>query len=235
MNGNGLYKSRKAFINLRNAQTLRKLSAYNAYKSFGKKYKKGLVKLLKNWKCSVRGQFLVIAISLFIMTTILGLSAYLNTQGYYGANFKVIADGKLKISVTGEKHEDEPIIPGEMIDLDVVVKNESPIDVYLFAYVAADEMFFNKDHTQEQLYMHCWNTSYEINEASIYYYGNDDELIAVAPNEEIDLLDSVFVNDPMKYNLDYGSVEIFIYAIQTIGSGKGYRTIRDIWTIAKSI
>lgn len=69
---------------------------------------------------SLQFQLLVIAISLAVITTILGLSAYITQQDSYSAYFRTASVSDLGFSITGETFDEQNIrmvTPGDSIDI----------------------------------------------------------------------------------------------------------------------
>lgn len=67
-----------------------------------------MVSMFKKLRVSIRIQFLVIALSLAVMTTILSLSSYLKDKEAYDGTFRTAADSELGFKITGEKYQMGP-------------------------------------------------------------------------------------------------------------------------------
>ena len=64
---------------------------------------------------SIRLQFLVLAVSLAVITTVLGLSAYITEKREYNAAFHTATGTELGFSITGEPLNNELVYPGDLI------------------------------------------------------------------------------------------------------------------------
>ena len=71
-------------------------------------------------KLPLRVQFLIIALSLAITSTILGLSAYLTDTDTYQGTFRTASGDELGFRLTGTEHTDELVTPGDTITLNAV-------------------------------------------------------------------------------------------------------------------
>lgn len=65
-------------------------------------------KIIKN----TRLQLIVLAISLLITTTVLGLSAYLNDQDEFSMSFTVISKDDFQIVINGHMYNNEVVFAG---------------------------------------------------------------------------------------------------------------------------
>ena len=88
--------------------------------------------MFKKLKFPLRIQFLVIALSLTVTTTVLGLSAFLTDTDIYQGTFRTALGDELGFKLTGDAHEDEAILPGGTVDLNVCAEIDKPNDLYLF-------------------------------------------------------------------------------------------------------
>ena len=79
---------------------------------------------IKSWKLKfpLRVQFLIIALSLAITSTILGLSAYLTDTDTYQGTFRTASGDELGFRLTGTEHTDELVTPGDTITLNALAK-----------------------------------------------------------------------------------------------------------------
>ena len=90
-----------------------------------------MIKRLK----SLNAQFLVIALSLVIISTVLGLSAYITGESRYDGQFRVAAGSELGFSITGEKFDSENlrlVVPGDTVDVNAVATVSENTPLYVF-------------------------------------------------------------------------------------------------------
>ena len=84
---------------------------------------------------SMRAGFLVIAISLAITTTILGMSAYLTDTDEYTSTFRTATGNELGFKITGTNYKNEAIIPGDTVYLNSAAVIEKENDLYVFVEI----------------------------------------------------------------------------------------------------
>ena len=181
--------------------------------------------MLRQRKFSVRVQFLMIAVSMFIMTTILGLSAYLNKNVSSSISFNVMTESDMYIELIYNKETAFDVVPGEKVDLDLKVQNNSKFPVYLFARLSEKKGVIHKK------YLGPWE-SFDYEGTNVYYYGQEDELKAVSGKDKynndgeiVDFIDYVTISDDVKGG--QGTLYITVYAIQTAGHTES--TPEAIW------
>ena len=75
-------------------------------------------------KFPLRIQFLVIALSLAVTTTVLGLSAYLTDTDTYQGTFRTFLGDELGFKFTGNAHEDEAVLPGGTVNLNAYAEEQ---------------------------------------------------------------------------------------------------------------
>lgn len=91
-----------------------------------------MVSMIKKLRIPIRVQFLIIALSLAVTTTVLGLSAYLTDTDTYQGTFKTVGGDDLGFKLAGTKHEDEAIVPGNTVPLGLNVSVNQPNDLFIF-------------------------------------------------------------------------------------------------------
>ena len=71
--------------------------------------------MFKKLRVPIRVQFLIIALSLAVTTTVLYLSAYLTYTDTYQGTFKTVRGDDLGFRHTGEEYDEEVIVPGSTV------------------------------------------------------------------------------------------------------------------------
>ena len=177
--------------------------------------------MFRKGKFSVRTQFRLIALSLYLMTTILGMSAYLTTKKQYEARFYVVKSGNFEIELTGTSYDifTQTVIPGQTLDFNLSAKNNSSIDMYLFMNISMDEYVFQKNLIQEELSHNGWNQFDYGND--YYYYGYQQKLVPVTPegdDSKVNLFERLTINPDIYGENNYiHDVDVTLYAVQKIG------------------
>ena len=130
--------------------------------------------MIKKMK-SLNAQFLVIALSLAVITTVLGLSAYITETSTYSAPFRVAAGSDLGFSIAGEKFDASNlklVTPGDEIPINATASVTGDTPLYVFI-----EMDTPADCTLVDFYDYDW---YPITTNSkVYYYGANGTLSAL--------------------------------------------------------
>lgn len=163
------------------------------------------MKILKN----TRLHLIVLAVSLLITTTVLGLSAYLNDQDDFSTSFKVVSKDDFKVEISGEKYDNEVFFAGSSILVNPTVTHVGEYDCYLFAEVNVDEDIFEYDHG--------FNGDEWFNLiGNVYYYGDENGLKAFSSSDSSMFFDSVTVRDDISSS-STAEIGITVYAIQTMG------------------
>ena len=88
--------------------------------------------MIKKLHVPIRVQFLIIALSLAVTTTVLGLSAYLTDTDTYQGTFKTVGGDDLGFRLTGEEHDEEEIVPGSTVPLDLKALVNQSNDLFIF-------------------------------------------------------------------------------------------------------
>lgn len=165
---------------------------------------------IKSWKLKfpLRVQFLIIALSLAITSTILGLSAYLTDTDTYQGTFRTASGDELGFKLTGTEHTDELVTPGDTITLNAVAKIEKANDLYLFV-----KLDIPSDFTLVGLNTTEWHP---ISEGSnIYYLGSGGTLLPLGTENGSTsrILDGITLSPEAVGGSSY-TVTITGYAIQ---------------------
>ena len=128
--------------------------------------------MTKKLSISIRIQFLIIAVSLAVTTTVLGLSAYLTDTDTYQGTFKTVGGDALGFKLTGNKHEDEVIVPGSTIPLNVVATIEQPNDLFIFVKLEIPSDFALDGFNSIE-----WHPIKD--GSNIYYLGNSNHCVSL--------------------------------------------------------
>lgn len=175
------------------------------------------MKYLKN----TRLHLIVLALSLLVTTTVLGLSAQLNDQDEFSTSFKVVSKGDFQISIIGEKYNDQVIFAGTTLPINPTITHVGDAyPAYVFAEIELDENTFTLDDDG-------MNSDWTLLDGTgnIYYYGTDEGLTPFKSTDTSTLFGSVVVRDDAA-STD-ASIGITVYAIQTIGYNAA--DIHRIW------
>ena len=126
--------------------------------------------LFKKINFPLRIQFLVIALSLTITTTVLGLSAYLTDTDAMHSSFHIATGDDLGFSLTGNKYNDYPISLGETVDLDAKAEISGRYELYVFV-----EIDPSADFTLNGFDSAVWKPITD--DSNAYYYGSTGALV----------------------------------------------------------
>ena len=122
-----------------------------------------------------RFQFLVIALSLAVITTVLGLSAYITETSTYNAPFRVAAGSDLGFSISGEKFDSSNlklVTPGDEVTINATASVSGATPLYVFI-----EMNTPADCTLVDFYDSDWHPISA--NSKVYYYGANGTLSAL--------------------------------------------------------
>ena len=164
-------------------------------------------KIMKN----TRLQFLVLAVSLLITTTVLGLSAYLNDQDEFSTSFTVVSKDDFQIVINGQMHNNEVVFAGSNLAINPTISHiGDAYPAYVFAQIDVDENTFDFDDDGI-------NTDWTLLDgtANVYYYGTSEGLVPFTSSDSSTLFGSVIVRDDAA-SVD-AQIAVTVYAIQTIG------------------
>ena len=122
----------------------------------------------------LRISFLSIAASLFIVASILSLSAYISGEDAHPFSFDVIGPESLGFELTGVDYENASIMPGTTVDVNLVASVSGEENV--FAFVGMD---VPPEFTINGFQSESWHPIEE--GSNIYFYGTDDKCVALGP------------------------------------------------------
>lgn len=126
---------------------------------------------MKRFLRNSRLHLLLLAFSLFAVTTIFGLSAYLTDTQTYQGTFRTTKGQELGFKISGKAYENSIVVPGDSVTLDA--KAEVSGDTPLYVFVKID--------TPAAFEINGLNSRWrQISEDSpIYYYGTEAGLVAL--------------------------------------------------------
>lgn len=113
-----------------------------------------------------RIKLFVIALSLAITATILGLSAYIAEKEEYSASFHTATGSELGFSIVGDPYDNTIVYPGDTIPINLEAKVEGNIPLYLFI-----EFNIPSDCTVDGLNSEAWHPIAD--KSNVYYFGNN--------------------------------------------------------------
>jgi hypothetical protein len=164
--------------------------------------------MIKKLHVPIRVQFLIIALSLAVTTTVLGLSAYLTDTDTYQGTFKTVGGDDLGFRLTGEEYDEEVIVPGSTVPLDLKALVNQSNDLFIFV-----DLDIPADFAMTGLNSAEWH---QIKEGStIYYHGTASSCVSLGPTNgsESDVLSGITLSTDVQGGANY-SVTITGYAIQ---------------------
>lgn len=162
-------------------------------------------RLLKN----TRFHLLLLAFSLFVISSIFGLSAYIMETQTYSGTFRTATGEDLGFSVSGNEFSDELITPGKPVTLEAIATVSGTIPMYVFA-----DLNVPREFTIGGL-----NAGWHLIPGSdtVYYYGSSDSLVEVGPgNPSVDIFDTITLSSGVSNGQSY-AVSVTGYAIQSYG------------------
>ena len=89
---------------------------------------------------STRFHLLLLAFSLFVISSIFGLSAYLTETSSYSGTFQTATGKELGYQFTGNAFEDTIVIPGDTIDLSARAEVSGSTPLYVFVKIELSEL-----------------------------------------------------------------------------------------------
>ena len=160
---------------------------------------------------SLQFQFLVVALSLAVITTILGLSAYLVDTESYNAVFKTVSGSELGFSIVGETFDNENlriVTPGESIDIDAKAQVIGEVPLYLFVKIDTPANCTTVDFNSAQ-----WQPV--PGKTNVYYFGRDSLLYTLGGGNgtSSDILSKLILNEGAEKDTTF-TFSITGYAIQ---------------------
>lgn len=159
---------------------------------------------------NTRLHLIVLAVSLLITTTILGLSAELSDQADYSTTFTVVSKGDFDIDITGKKYNDKLIFAGQTLDISPTITHSSTeYPAYVFAKIEMDSIFDFDDNGISSDWAPLEG------EDNVYYYGTNEGLVPFTAATPSTLFGSVKI-DPAAGTTTDATIAITVYALQTI-------------------
>lgn len=160
---------------------------------------------------NTRLHFIVLAVSLLITTTILGLSAYLNDQDEFSTSFTVVSKDDFQIVINGQMHNNEVVFAGSTLPINPTISHiGDAYPAYVFAQIDVDENTFDFDDNGI-------NTDWTLLDGTenVYYYGTSEGLVPFTSSDSSTLFGSVIVREDAA-SVD-AQITVTVYAIQTMG------------------
>lgn len=162
------------------------------------------MKTIKKLK-SLRFQFLIIALSLAVITTVLGLSAYITHQGKYSAYFRTATGKDLGFSIVGESFDEQNIrmiTPGDSIEIGAKAQVTGNIPLYLFIEIDTPANCTTVGFNSDQWHPVAGKTN-------VYYFGSTSLLSTLGGDTGIssNILSGLILNE------DAESEETFTFSI----------------------
>ena len=183
--------------------------------------------IVRNGKISVRVQFVIVAVSLFFVTTILGMSALLRDTREYQGSFYVIKAGDVEIKFENAGFRYKPVEHGQATKLMPTILNNGVIDAYLFVKLEMNENDFQIGSMDKQL---CILSSDLSGDKNVYYYGTNEKLDNFSPGDKCKVFEAITINANEGTTCDFA---IKAYAIQTVGYEEA--TPQEVWKDAKDL
>ena len=181
--------------------------------------------MIKKLRIPIRVQFLVIALSLAVTTTVLGLSAYLTDKKVYESTFRTAAGSELGFNLTGTQHKDEVIIPGSTVPLDLTVSVDKPNDLFIFVdlNIPADFAF-----AKDGLNSAEWHPIKE--GSTVYYHGTTTSCVSLGPTNgnRSSVLSGITLSTDVQGGANY-TVTFTGYAIQAANIDEADSTPEQIF------
>ena len=178
----------------------------------------------KKLKFPLRIQFLVIALSLAVTTTVLDLSAYLTDTDAMHSSFHIATGDDLGFSLTGNVYEDYPISLGETVDLDAKAEITGRYELYVFVKIDPSAAF-----TLNGFDTAVWKPITD--GSNVYYYGSVNALVPLGGEngKSVDIIKS-FTFSATTTNTDDYTLDITGYAIQAdaVESGTSPAAVYDM-------
>lgn len=139
--------------------------------------------MVKKFRSSPRLQFLSIAVSVAIFSSILGLAAYLTNQTEpLTATFKMRYGENFGIGISSDNYdENAEIIPGSTAAFDPKITNNGNYDVYVFMEVSLPDKSFSLSEIGSD-----WQLLTTTEDKTVYYYGSSSGLEALPAMEKND-------------------------------------------------
>lgn len=132
-------------------------------------------------RTNTRLHFLLIAISLAVISGFMGLAAYLtDVTDPLSATFKVRYGRDFGIGISSDSYsENADIIPGETAAFDPKLTNSGNYDAYVFMEVTLPDQTFSLSEISSD-----WHPLTSVTDKTVYYYGTSSDLTALAAIEK---------------------------------------------------
>lgn len=163
---------------------------------------------LSSLKFPLRVQFLIIAISLAVTTTVLGLSAYLTDTDELSSTFHIATGDDLGFELSGIEYDDYDINLGDTVELNAVATISGRHELYVFIEIDTSSGF-----EPLGLDSRIWRSL--PGHSNVYYYGTTDTLVALGGENgnSVDILDSITLSAQAEIEDSY-HLTITGYAIE---------------------
>jgi hypothetical protein len=154
--------------------------------------------MIKKLHVPVRVQFLIIALSLAVTTTVLGLSAYLTDTDTYQGTFKTVGGDDLGFRLTGEEYDEEVIVPGSTVPLDLKALVNQSNDLFIFV-----DLDIPADFAMTGLNSAEWHHFKE--GSTIYNHETASSCVSLGPTSgnESDVLSGITLSTDVKGGTNY--------------------------------
>ena len=181
--------------------------------------------MTKKHRVPLRVQFLIIALSLAVTTSILGLSAYLTDTDTYQGTFKTVGGDDLGFKLIGENYSEEVIIPGSKVPLDLKVQVDQSTDLFLFV-----EIDVPADFTLDGFNTAEWHPIKD--GSNVYYLGTGSRCVSLGPTNgnKSEVLSGIILSPSAQGGTDY-TLTITGYAIQAANIDESASTPEQIFTL----
>lgn len=161
---------------------------------------------------NTRLHLIVLAVSLLITTTILGLSAELSDQADYATTFTVVSKGDFDIDIIGKKYDDKLIFAGQTLDISPkITHSSSEYPAYVFAKIEMDSIFDFDDNKINSDWAPLEG------EDNVWFYGSLDGGLEEFTSETPSTLFGSVVVDPDAGTTTDATIAITVYAVQPAG------------------
>lgn len=179
---------------------------------------------LSSLKFPLRVQFLIIAISLAVTTTVLGLSAFLTDTDELSSTFHIATGEDLAFTLSGREYDDYDINLGDTVELNAVATISGRHELYVFI-----EFDTSSGFEPLGLNSHVWRSLPGY--SNVYYYGTTDALVPLGGENgnSVDILDSITLSAEAEIEDSY-HLTITGYAIQAdaVGIGSNPTTVFEM-------
>ena len=154
---------------------------------------------------STRTHLLLIAASLFVISFVFALSAYLTDTSSYSGTFRTATGKELGFQITGNDFTDTLITPGDTVDLSARAEVSGSTPLYVFV----------KIDLSEPLVINGFSSSWHpLAEENVYYYGTGSDLVPMdSTNPSVPIFDGVTLSSDAETDSSF-FLTVTGYAIQ---------------------